>query len=173
MGEEKTAPCHVDEAVLSDPANEENDSLSYYFNATAHLLNVLYSDDKLRRSPLAEQVMALVRFWDAEPSERDNTKAYDAAIDAHLFGVVRKALWYLWKRDDPQLRKELQRLANDPEALVGRSTSSTSRGRSQRRASRSPSSPSRASRERRHRTCTPRKGTNKSGSRQTPSNRSG
>lgn len=119
MGDDKTPPCHVDEGVLGDPANEETDSLGYYFNATAHLLNVLYSEDKLRRSPMAEQVMALVRFWDAEPSDRDNTKAHDAAIDAHLFGVVGKALWCLWKRDDPQLRRELQRLASDPEALVG------------------------------------------------------
>lgn len=83
----------VDEGVLADPANEEIDPLCYYVNATAYLLKVLDSDDKLRRSPLFEQVLALVGFWDCDPSECDNTKADDAAIDAHLFGVVGKALY--------------------------------------------------------------------------------
>jgi len=119
LNEEDRLPCHVDEAVLADPGNEESASLDYYFHATAHLLNVLHADAKLRKSPLYEQVMALVQFWNADPSERNNTKAYDAAIDAHLFGTVGKALWYFRGKNDPQLRKELGRLATEEGALVG------------------------------------------------------
>jgi hypothetical protein len=119
MADQERVPCKVDEAVLQDPTNEENDSLTYYINATAHLLNVLSSVKKLKESPLHDQVEALIRFWDTSPGERDRTKAHDAAIDAHMFGVVGKALWYLWKGNDPQLHKEIGRLAHDPEALVG------------------------------------------------------
>jgi len=119
VNEEDRLPCHVDEALLADPSNEESASLDYYFHATAHLLNVLHADAKLRKSSLYAQVMALVEFWNADPSERNNTKAYDAAIDAHLFGTVGKALWYLRGKNDPQLRKELGRLATEESALIG------------------------------------------------------
>ena len=112
-------PCRVDESILQDPTNEENASLEYYFHATAHLLNLMHADAKLRSSPLYKQVMSLVEFWDADPSDRNNAKAYDAALDTHLVGTVGKALWYLWDKDDPQLRKEMLRLAYDDEALVG------------------------------------------------------
>lgn len=112
-------PCRVDESILQDPTNEETASLDYYFHATAHLLNLMHADAKLRSSPLYKQVMSLVEFWDADPSERNNAKAYDAALDTHLVGTVGKALWYLWDKDDPQLRKEMLRLAYDEEALVG------------------------------------------------------
>jgi hypothetical protein len=116
---DESLPCTPDEAVLNDPANEESDAFEYWINATAHLLNVLHADSNLRGTALHGQLLSLIAFWDAKPEERNNEKAMDAFLDLAWFGAVGRALWHLRGSKDAQLRLELERLATDPEVLVG------------------------------------------------------
>jgi len=110
----------VDEIILDDPSNEETCALDYYLNSCAHLLNVLHADPKLCRSGLAgllkQKVFAVL---ETDPSERDERRAEEAAKWLALFGVVGKALWFLRNKNDVQLRRELTRLATDPQQVVG------------------------------------------------------
>jgi hypothetical protein len=112
-------PCAIDDKVLSDPANEETSALLYWLNAVGHLLNVLDEYPRLRKSPLHGQLLSIMRFWATNPQERDKAKAKSELQKLASFAPVGKALWYLDHEKDPQLRLELERLATDPESLVG------------------------------------------------------
>jgi hypothetical protein len=82
-------------------------------------LNVLSEDPKLRQSQLAGLLQQVFTFLKAEPSERDKTVAVEAAKWLGLFGVVGKALWFLRNKEDAQLRRELTRLATEPQQVIG------------------------------------------------------
>jgi len=110
----------VNELILDDPSNEEGIlALDYYLNACGHLLNVLNADPKLRQSPLAGLLEEVFAFFNTEPSDRNSSEAEETAKWLGLFGVVGKALWFLRKKDDPQLRRELTRLATNPQEVIG------------------------------------------------------
>jgi hypothetical protein len=110
----------VNQIILDDPSNEHGLlALDYYLNACGHLLNVLDADPKLRHSQLAGLLEHVFAFLGAEPSEHDNTEADEAAEWLGLFGVVGKALWFLRNKDDAQLRRELRRLATEPQQVIG------------------------------------------------------
>jgi hypothetical protein len=111
--------CKVDGAMLDDPANEENMPFDYVANATAHLLNIVRANSQLRSSPLHAQLLSLMEFWNAAPEGREKGRAVDAFVDLAYFGTVGKALWYLRGKNDPQLQRELERLATVPGALIG------------------------------------------------------
>lgn len=118
MGEDEL-PCKVDLDILNNPLREESDPIDYGINAVAHLLNVLHGDAALRNSELHKQLLSLVAYLDADPEQRKKSAAKDAAMDTMWFAPVGKALWFLRGREDPQLRRELSRLAKDPGVLVG------------------------------------------------------
>lgn len=110
----------VDESILNDPSNEIKDSLGYYVNAAAHLLKVLSSDKKLRSSELFKFNEKVLDYFHSEPANRrDRNLARIRAEDISVLGTVGKVLWYLDITKDYQLRKELLRLANERNALVG------------------------------------------------------
>lgn len=110
----------VNETMLNDPSNEEGRlALDYYLNSCAYLLNVLNANPKLSHSGLAGLLEEVVSFFEAEPSARDNSRAIEQAEWLGLFGVVGKALWFLRDKDDPQLRRELKRLATEPQQIIG------------------------------------------------------
>jgi hypothetical protein len=110
----------VSDTILNDPSNEEGSiALDYYLNACAYLLNVLNANPKLRRSELAGLLQRVLAFFDMDPSERDNSGAIEQARWLGLFGVVGKALWFLRDKENPQLRRELKRLATEPLQIVG------------------------------------------------------
>jgi hypothetical protein len=52
-------------------------------------------------------------------SDRDNEQAVEASLDLSICGNVGKALWFLRGNADVQLRREVNRLANDPDVLIG------------------------------------------------------
>ena len=110
----------VNALVLDNPANEDGPlTLDYYLNACRHLLNVLHADPRLHRSELAALLEEVFAFLEVEPSERDSSEAEEVAKWLGLFGVVGKALWFLRKKDDAQLLRELTRLATEPRQVIG------------------------------------------------------
>lgn len=119
MSGDENVPCKVDATILNDPSNEEKDPFEYFVQAVAHLWNVLHADPHLRKSKLHDQIASLMSFWDGDPKDRNNEMANDAFLDLAWFAPVGRALWHLQSKKDAQLRLELERLATDPEVLVG------------------------------------------------------
>lgn len=119
MAGDDRLPCKIDAAVLDDPSNQEKKPFVHYVQAVAHLMNVLHATPELRKSWLYDQVASLISFWHADPRDRNNEKAHDAFLDLAWFAPVGQALWHMRAKNDAQLRRELERLATDPEVLVG------------------------------------------------------
>lgn len=114
-----TAPCNVDASVLADPANEEKDAFKYHLNALGHLVNVLYADPALRKTPLFDRALGRIAYWATDEDARDNAIAREVLFDTVYLAAVGKALWYIGDKRDPQRRVELDRLARDPGQEVG------------------------------------------------------
>jgi|GEM_PF-5667398 len=103
----KTMSC---DELLADPANEVAHALDYAICATAYLLQVLSSAKSFRKSPLYTLVEELVQFWKV-PTAGD---VFEKAKSTMHWSAVGKALWYLWSQSNPQMVRELRRLASDP-----------------------------------------------------------
>jgi hypothetical protein len=104
---------------LNNISEEETNTLDYWLDGTAYLLNVLRADPKLRTSYLVEELLALNEFMLSPPDERTFQKNAEAIRQLSNFGPVGKALWFLRKNDQPQLRKELGRLATEKGQFIG------------------------------------------------------
>ncbi len=120
-GTPNVPPMHleVDVGILNDPSKEESATLDYYLNACAHLFNVLSDDPSLRSSPLHELLQQIFATFQTPRENRNEKDAIEATKWLALFGSVGKALWYLRPTADPQLRRELTRLANEPKQIIG------------------------------------------------------
>jgi hypothetical protein len=88
-------------------------------SACAHLFNVLCADASLQDSPLSELLQQIFATFQAPPENRSESEVLEAAKWLALFGSVGKALWHLRPTSDPQLRRELKRLANEPKQIIG------------------------------------------------------
>jgi len=110
--------CRIDETILNDPSHEERSTLDYYLNATAFLLNTLDDDPNLRTTKLHRDLWSVISYLSSD-DDRDTVQARKAAKWVSYFGPVGKALWHLRDKSDPQLRRELTRLAAQPRQVVG------------------------------------------------------
>ncbi len=109
----------VDETILGNPANEETDTLQYWIQASAYLLNFVSADPGLSRLPIGEQIKALLLFWKTEGLAASQASLENAALDLSYFGPVGKAVWYVKDKADPQFKKELERFAINPTSEIG------------------------------------------------------
>lgn len=104
---------------LDNISEEETNTLDYWLEGTAYLLSVLRSDPKLRTSYLVEELMTLNEFMLSPTDERTFQTNAEAIRQLSNFGPVGKALWFLRKNDQPQLRKEFGRLATKKDQFIG------------------------------------------------------
>ena len=109
----------VDETILGNPANEETDTLQYWIQASAYLLNFVSADPGLSRLPIGEEIKALLLFWKTEGLAASQASLENAALDLSYFGPVGKAVWYVKDKADPQFKKELERFAINPTSEIG------------------------------------------------------
>jgi hypothetical protein len=115
------SPIHleIDAGILNDPSKEVSATLDFYLNACAHLFNLLSDDPSLRTSPLCELLQQIFATFQTPPDKQNERDGIEAAKWLGLFGPVGKALWYLQPSADPQLRRELNRIANEPKQIIG------------------------------------------------------
>jgi len=81
----------VDETILGNPANEETDTLQYWIQASAYLLNFVSADPGLSRLPISEQIKALLLLLENRRTRRESSQSRKCRTRPFLFGPVGKA----------------------------------------------------------------------------------
>ncbi len=108
----------VDERILKDPIHLEHPTGDFYMHATGYLANWLHNERGFKDAWLHGKAVALLGYLEAPKEERNPEAAEGAMLDLHLFGTVGSMLFRLGGKPSPQMRKEIDRFANNQNELV-------------------------------------------------------
>jgi hypothetical protein len=109
----------VDAELLSDWRNEELNPHHYAYFACASLANWVEADGDLRNGRLHQHLTEQLAYWETDLRDRDRTQAKAHYMDLHLLSFAGRTVFRKHGLVERQLRRELRRLSDDPNQIVG------------------------------------------------------